>query len=490
MASSKYVIYRDIFIAIIKNNDRSYVAFAYGFENLKSSNFETEEYALTAIKISIDNYINECSVKKIIYKRPTPPDCRFLDSSRERRDVCGVTKEECISISDSFFVKESNFSLSALFSKVLVYRKDGSFFVDFSKFLRESKFVDANKHVVFAPLTNKIYDICYKLNHLYGVFQIYVDSNGLLIVEYDREKIEYGRVYELEYEVYNESRGRGYLVIHRDGLFDNCEFKGFHNLLVDYQYRSNSVIFEDYQTLSKLLPDSDCNIRDGKYKLVKYQLAFLLRQSIETDLDRKLIDRFLKLSNSTFFYFLSHYVFKYTEFNNYTYEFLNLDKYKAYSKPVSFIEDAKIYKKNCQYEVLKDIVLQGCQNDDEFEILKLHLAGLNSISVNEKDHFVAFNVEAAKAAWEYVGKMSEKNQILSFIAIKKIDGMNDAEVYDKIKDMRNFLKIRELLGIKSKNGLLKHNDKFVKRIIVEHVFKLADEHHIPKPKLRAKRSSV
>jgi hypothetical protein len=147
--------------------------------------------------------------------------------------------------------------MSAMLSKKLIYKDDGSFFVDFSKFLREKKFVDANKHVVFAPLTKKIYDIYYTLNYLYGIFQIYVDSTGLLIVEYDRRKIEYGRVYELEYEVYGESKGRGYLVIHRHGLFDNCEFKVFHNLINDFEYRSNSAILEDYQVLSKLLPDSD-----------------------------------------------------------------------------------------------------------------------------------------------------------------------------------------------------------------------------------------
>ena len=133
MDSKKYVIYREIFINVEQYNFCKYVASAYGFENLKTSNFDSKEDALIAIKKFIDRYINECVKKKIIYKKPTPPDGGFFESSRGRRDAYGVNKEECVRFSDSFFIKESNFALSAILNKVFLYREDGSFIVDFSK---------------------------------------------------------------------------------------------------------------------------------------------------------------------------------------------------------------------------------------------------------------------------------------------------------------------------------------------------------------------
>ena len=488
--TKKYIVYREIFIYISKYDECSYFASAYGFEDFITKNFNTKEEALESIKIFIDEYIYKCENNKIIYRKPTPPDCSFVESSRSRFDTYRVTKEECIRLSDSFYVKEPNFALAALLNKVCLYREDGTSFVDFSKFLRESKFVDANTHVVFVPLTNKIYDIYYKLNYLFGIFQIYVDSNGLLIVEYDRRKIEYGRIYELVYEAYDEIKGRGYLVIHKDGLFDNCEFKGFHNLMADYHYRSNSVLLEDYQVLSKLFPDTDRKITEKSYKLVKFQLSSLFRQAIETDLDEKLVTKFLKLADNIFFFFLNHFVFKYKELCGYSHEFLSYEKYKVYVKNNSPIENAITCANDYRYEILNDIVLKGCQDSDEFEVLQFYLARFESISVNEKDQFDATNLLAAKVAWEYIGKMSDRNQILSVIAIKKIDGITDKELYDEVKDMKNFIKIRELLDIKSNKDTLRHGDKFIKRIIVEHVFKLAEEYQVPKPKLRTRRSTV
>jgi hypothetical protein len=376
MDAEKYKIYRDIFIEVKKYSECQYVAFAYGFDDLKSSAFETEEDALTVIIKKIDIYLKECAERKIIPRKPVPPDCHFLDSSRDRTDIYRVTREECISLSESLYAKDSGLAMSAMLSKKLIYKDDGSFFVDFSKFLRESKFVDANKHVVFAPLTKKIYDIYYTLNYLYGIFQIYVDSTGLLIVEYDRRKIEYGRVYELEYEVYGESKGRGYLVIHRHGIFDNCEFKGFHNLIDDFDYRSNSAILEDYQVLSKLLPDSDIKMHEKMYKLEKFRLTLLLRQSIELDFDSESINKFLGLTGNTFIYFLNHYVFKYNDFVGYEHENINCDRYKVYSDKYKFIEDARIYKQNYEQDVLENIIERGCQNEREFEVLKTRLSGL------------------------------------------------------------------------------------------------------------------
>jgi hypothetical protein len=84
----------------------------------------------------------------------------------------------------------------------------------------------------------------------------------------------------------------------------------------------------------------------------------------------------------------------------------------------------------------------------------------------------------------YIGKLSDVNQILSVIAMKKIDGKSDQEIYDEVKDMENFVNIHELLGIRVIRQDLEHNDKFIKRIINKYVAKLADEYHIPKPKLR------
>ena len=484
MDSEKYKIYRDIFIEVKKYSECQYVAFAYGFDGFISSAFETEEDALTVIIKKIDVYLKECAEKKIIPRKPVPPDCHFLDSSRDRTDIYRVTREECISLSESLYAKETGFAMSALLSKKLIYKDDGSFFVDFSKFLRESKFVDANKHVVFAPLTKKIYDIYYTLNYLYGIFQIYVDSTGLLIVEYDRRKIEYGRVYELEYEVYGESKGRGYLVIHRHGLFDNCEFKGFHNLIDDFDYRSNSAILEDYQVLSKLLPDSDIKIHEKLYKLEKFRITLLLRQSIELDFDSESINKFIDLAGNTFIYFLSHYVFKYNDFVGYEYENIKLDRYKVYSDKHKFIEDAKIYKQNYEQDVLEDIIDRGCQNEREFEVLKMYLAGTEFISAMSKNQFDVIKILATNAAWIYVGKISDINQILSVIAIKKIDGKSDKEIYDEVKSVENFVNIHELLGIRAIKQDLEHKDKFIKRIINKYVAKLADEFHIPKPKLR------
>ena len=490
MDSEKYRIYRDIFIEIKQINECKYVAIAYGFDDFKSSACETKECAFAELLEKIDKYIKECADKKIIYRKPVPIDSHFLDSSRDRTDIYRVTKEECISLSESFFAKESNFFLSAILDNKWVYKVDGSFFVDFSKFLRESKFVDANKYIVFAPLNKKIYDIYYTLNYLYGIFQIYVDSSGLLVVEYDRRKIDYGRVYELEYDVYGESKGRGYLVIHRDGLFDNCEFKGFHNLMDDYQYNSNSAILEDYQVLSKLLPDSDFKFSERTYKLVKFQMSLLLRQAIETDLDVKLIDRFLDLQEHTFFYFFNQYVFKYEDFISYTYKEIKFDNYKLYFKEDEFIEYKEIYKQNYEMEMLKDIVLRDCQNEKEFEVLKKYLAGTEFVSAKskKKDHFDAIMVMATNAAWKYVGKMSDRNQILSVIAMEKIDGKSDKMIYDEVKDMENFIRIHELLDMKFNKKKLEFCDKFIKRIINNHVSKLAEEHHIPKPKLRERSS--
>lgn len=488
MDSEKYKIYRDIFIEVKKYNEREYVAFAYGFDDLKSSSFETEECALNEIIKKVDIYIDECVSKKIIYRKPVPPDSKFLDSSRDRADIYRVTREECINLSESLFVKEPSFALSAVLNNKWVYKVDGSFFVNFSKFLREAKFVDANKYFVFAPLTKKIYDIYYTLNYLYGIFQIYVDSSGLLVVEYDRRKIDYGRVYELEYDVYGESKGRGYLVINRDGLFDNCEFKGFHNLMDDYQYSSNSAILEDYQVLSKLLPDSDFKISERVYKLAKFRMALLLRQAIETDMNLKCIDIFLKNAEHTFFYFLNQYVFKYEDFISYTYKDIKFDTYKLYFKEDKFIENEKIYKQNYEQDVLQAIVLSDCQNEREFEVLKMYLAGTECVGSRSENQFDALKLRVAIAAWEYVGKMSDKNEILSVIAIEKINGRNDLEIYDIVKDKENFIRIRNLLDIKSNKDALAHNDKFIKRIINDHVSKLADEHHIPKPKLRERTS--
>jgi hypothetical protein len=484
MDSEKYKIYKDIFIEVKKYKDREYVAFVYGFDDIKSSAFETEEDALAVVIRKIDVYLKWCADKRIIPRKPVPSDCHFLDSSRGRADIYKVTREECISLQESLFSKESSFALSAMLNKNLVFKDDGSFFVDFSKFLRESKFVDANKHVVFAPLTKKIYDIYYTLNYLYGIFQIYVDSTGLLIVEYDRRKIEYGRVYELEYEVYGESKGRGYLVIHRHGLFDNCEFKGFHNLIDDFDYRSNSAILEDYQVLSKLLPDSDIKIHEKLYKLEKFRITLLLRQSIELDFDSESINKFIDLAGNTFIYFLSHYVFKYNDFVGYEYENIKLDRYKVYSDKHKFIEDAKIYKQNYEQDVLEDIIDRGCQNEREFEVLKMYLAGTEFISAMSKNQFDVIKILATNAAWIYVGKISDINQILSVIAIKKIDGKSDKEIYDEVKSVENFVNIHELLGIRAIKQDLGHKDKFIKRIINKYVAKLADEYHIPKPKLR------
>jgi len=484
MDSDKYVIYRDIFIEVKKNSEFSYVAYVYGFDDLKSSVFETEKDALTAVIKKVDIYLKQCADKKILPRKPVPPDCNFLDASRDRTDIYRITREECISLSESLCSKESGFAVSAMLSKKSVYKDDGSFFVDFSKFLRESKFVDADKHVVFAPLTNKIYDIYYTLNYLYGIFQIYVDSTGLLIVEYDRRKIEYGRVYELEYDVYGESKGRGYLKIHRHGLFDNCEFKGFHNLIDDFNYRTNSAILEDYEVLSKILPDSDIKIHEKTYKMAKFCLAQLLRQSIELDFDSESIDKFLKLTDNTFIYFLSHYVFKYKDYLSYVYENIELNRYKLYSEKDKFVEDAMIYKQNYEQDVLEDIIDRGCQNEREFEVLKMYLAGTESVSAMSKKQFNAIKILATRAAWAYVGRMSNANQILSEIAIRKIDNMTDQQIYDDVKDFNNFLRIYELLGIKSSNKPLQKQDKFIKRIINNYVSKLAEEHRIPMPKLR------
>ena len=163
---------------------------------------------------------------------------------------------------------------------------------------------------------------------------------------------------------------------------------------------------------------------------------------------------------------------------------MQFDKSKVYSNGHKFIEKAKIYKQKHEQDVLMGIVGNGCQDEIEFEILKKYLAGTEFVGVNSKRTFDGFKASVANAAWAYVGRKSDANEILSIIAISKINGESDNEIYDKVKDMENFVKIYELLGIRSIKQGLEYTDKFIKRIINKYVARLADEYHIPKPALR------
>ncbi len=133
---------------------------------------------------------------------------------------------------------------------------------------------------------------------------------------------------------------------------------------------------------------------------------------------------------------------------------------------------------------MKDIIERGCQDESEFEVLKMCLAGTEFISATSKNQFDVIKILAAKAAWTYIGKISDVNQVLSVIAIEKIDGKSDMEIYDEVKSMENFVNIHKLLGIRAIKQDLQCKDKFIKRVINKYVSRLADEYHIPKPKLR------
>jgi hypothetical protein len=116
----------------------------------------------------------------------------------------------------------------------------------------------------------------------------------------------------------------------------------------------------------------------------------------------------------------------------------------------------------------------------------MYLAGTKSVGSMSKSQFNVIKILATKEAWKYIGMMSDKNKILSDIAIKKIDNMSDIEVYNEVKDSNNFGKIYELLGIKSINKPLEWPDKFIKRIVTNHVSKLAEEYCVPMPELRVR----